>query len=390
MNIGSTKQLFRKLPSLGLVALAMVFAAPTAADDDDDDEGIRTKTVNCPGGSVQGAVDKVKGPATIFIEGTCVEDVVITKDDITLSGNEAGAACNRASPGGTGTINGTITVDGVRARIEFLTITGSGGGVDIVNRADVRLVCDDISNNEATGVSVVRSSNAVIKDSTLSGNGTRTTNPFIFFDCGLFAADASSVRSSGSTYENNQYCAIEVDRQASFRSGDFLPRAPDNPADPNERDVFTELGCDPATGSGCFTDDEGPVVIETFSGGLVDIRNADINGEIGATALSTFRVDGDVAIQGNIRNQFGSLVRIADRFARFGDRGVSFTGQLRCFDTSQTFFSAVRCTQICNGFPSLGACRFPQCDDGIDNDLDSFVDLDDPQCFGDPNNDNES
>ncbi len=308
-----------------------------------------TATVNCgPGDSIQAAVDSASGAKTIFVSGSCFEDVSITKDDITLSGNQAGLSCNKANPGGTGTIEGTVTIDGVRARIEFLTITGSGDGVDIVNRADARLVCNDISDNQAAGVAVVRSSNAVLRDNTLSGNGQREVNPFIFFDCGLFVSDASSVDSRGNTYADNQYCAVEADRQSTFRNGDFLPRTPGNPADPNERDVITERGCNPATGSGCFTTDEGPVAIEIFNGGLVDIRNGDVNGEIEASALSSFRVDGDAAIQGNISNRFGSVVRIRDR--RFlGDRSVDFTGKLSCTDTAQTFFSNVKCGQTCSG-----------------------------------------
>jgi parallel beta-helix repeat protein len=304
-------------------------------------------------------VDKVKSgkPSTIIITGVCDEtNVTITKDDITLIGNEIGAPCDKEAPGGVGTINGTITVDGVRARIEHLTITGSGDGVNIRNRAAVHLFCNDISNNEGTGVIVVRSSNAVLRDNTLSGNGTRGATPSIFFDCGLFAADASSVDSRGNTYTNNRYCAIEIDRQSTFRNGPFLPRDPDNPhpADPTERDTFTELGCTPATGAGCLTTDEGPVAIEVFNGGLVDLRNADVNGEIESIALSSFRVGGDAVVQGNILNRFGSVVRIRDR-SSLGDRSVTYTGTLICNDTSQTFFSSVQCGQTCSG-PIPGSC----------------------------------
>ena len=41
--------------------------------------------VNCnqPNASVQNAVDNADGPTTIKINGTCFEDVTITKDDIT-------------------------------------------------------------------------------------------------------------------------------------------------------------------------------------------------------------------------------------------------------------------------------------------------------------------
>jgi parallel beta-helix repeat protein len=311
-------------------------------------------SVNCntPNASVQEAVNNADGPTTINIKGDCVGDVTITKDDITLSGKKGGSACNKADPSVSAgaTIDGTITVDGVRATIEFLEITGAGDGVDITNRATVRLTCNDISGNEANGVSVMRSSNAVLRDNTLSGNGTRTTNISIFWDCGLSASGGSSVQSEGNTYKNNQYCAIDIFRQSEFRNGAFLPRDPDgsHPADPDERDVFTELGCDPTSGSGCLTNDLGPVAIDVYTGGSVDLRNADVNGETTVSVLSLFRVEDEAAVQGNIDNSKGCMVRIRHR-SSLSDRIVTYTGTLSCSDTSQTFGSSVQCGQTCSG-----------------------------------------
>ena len=315
--------------------------------------------VNCATGkTVQAGVNSAKSGDTVFVfNGTCVGDVTITTDDITLSGNRMGNDCDKADPSASAdaTIDGTVTVDGVRAKIEHLVITGSGAGVTVTNRADARLTCNDISNNQETGVLVLRTSNAVLTDNTLSSNGQRRFNdPFVFFDCGLFAGSASAVDSRGNTYKDNQYCAIEIDQQSAFRNGQFLPREPGNPADPDERDVYTEKGCNPGSGAGCFIDDFGPVAIEIFNGGLVDLRNADVNGEIEAAGLSSFRVDGDAAIQGNIHNEVGSIVRLRDR-SFLGDRVVTYTGTLDCSGGSQAFFSNVQCGQTCSG-PIPGSC----------------------------------
>lgn len=343
--------------------LALVANVAVAGDKDDDgQEGVKVKKVNCdkPNASIQKVIDKVKRGrgATIYISGTCHENVTIDKDDIVLSGNMSANECDRDNPGGSGTIDGTVIIDSVRARIEHLTITGSGDGVGIINRATAHLGCNDISHNEASGVYVLRSSNAVLRNNRLHGNGTRESNPFVFFDCGLFAADASSVDSRGNTYSDNQYCAIEIDRQASFRNGDFLPRAPGNPANPAERDTFIERGCEPSTGEGCFTSDFGPNVIIAFNGGLIDIRNADISGEIEVEGLSSFRVDDEATVQGNIYNDVGSLVRIRDR-SNFGDRRVTFKGRLDCFNGAQTLYSTVQCFQTCDGsFPLAASCSF--------------------------------
>lgn len=359
---GSDMRIARKLPvtaSLILAMAALLMAAPAHADDDDKDKDNdrhgKRLVVRCPADSVQAAVDRASPGTTIFVKGVCRENIQITKDDITLSGKRARATCNKANPGGSGTIQGAISIESVRARIEFLSVTGPGVGVFITNRADGRLVCNDISENDETGVIVSRSSNAVLRDNHLTNNGQRRfDNPFVFFDCGLIALDTSSVRSDGNTYADNQYCAIEVDRQSFFRNGDFLPREPGNPADPALRDVYIERGCDPQTGVGCFTNDEGPVAIEVFNGGNLDLRNAEVNGEINVSGLSSLRVEADAEIQGNIRNRFNSIVRIRDR-SNLGDRGVDFTGTLTCFDNSLTYFSSVQCGQTCSG-PAATSC----------------------------------
>jgi parallel beta-helix repeat protein len=251
-------------------------------------------------------------------------------------------------------------VDGVRAKIEFLTITGSGEGVIIDNRADVRLTCNDISDNEADGVGVLRSSNAVLRDNTLSGNGTRKADPVPFFDCGLFVTQASSVLSLGNTYEDNQYCAISALNQASFRSGDTLPR--DEGADPTETDTVVERGCTFGDGTGCFTDEFARVAVEAFNGGLVDLRNTRVGGEMRVYVQSSFRVDGNAVVKGNILVDFNSAVRVRSREI-VANHAVTYFGTLSCdtepgSDGSFDYFSDVQCGETCSG-AIPGSCGGP-------------------------------
>ncbi len=311
--------------------------------------------INCnsPGPSIQDAVDSADGPTTIDITGLCVGDVTITKDDITLSGRPGQSPCNKANPGGNGTIDGTITVDGVRARIEFLEITGSGAGVNIINRADVHLTCNDISNNDESGVVVLRASNAVLTDNTLSSNGQPGFDkPFVFFDVGLFVADASSVRSNGNTYEDNQYAAIEADRQGAFRNGSFLPREPGHAPIAGETDTFIQRDGDPGTPAACIDNDFGPIAIAAFNNGVIDLRNANVCGEVEVGVNSSFRIDdagGNVI--GNVSDFQGSWVAIRDRGLDSG-RDVTFTGTLDCGGFSGTFGNpaqTVQCGDTCAG-----------------------------------------
>ncbi len=330
-------------------ALAAAFASTAHAGT-----SIDVKEVECDDDeSIQKLVDDADKPTIIFIEGTCTEDVTITTDDVTLSGNQAGDLCDKDNPGGTGTIEGTVTVDGVRASIEFLTITGGGAGVLVTNRADARLTCNDISNNQESGVLVVRTSNAVLRDNTLSSNGQQGFDePFVFFDVGVFVAGASSVRSDGNTYENNQYAAIDVDRQGAFRNGSFLPRENGNPPIAGETDTIIQRGGIPGTPATCIDNDFGPLAIVAFNSGVIDLRNANVCGEVDVSINSSFPIDdagGNVI--GNVSDFQGSWVAIRDRGLDSG-RDVKFTGTLDCGAFSGTFgipAQTVQCGQTCAG-----------------------------------------
>ena len=312
------------------LVIGLAFEAGTAEADAPE-----TLFVDCPVDSIQEEVNEADGPTTIFVTGTCVENVSITKDDITLSGNQAGDLCNKASPGGTGTIIGTITVKGARARIEFLTLTGPGPGVFIKDRAVAELDCNDIVDNQGTGIVVRRSSHALVTNNKARGNGS----------CGLYVVSVSSVESLGNTYEDNQYCAIEADRQSEFRSGAGLARG--SPAVLAERDIIVARGCDFESGVGCFTFGQDRVAVEVFNGGLVELRNTSVGGKIEATAQSSFRVDGNAEVKGNIRVEFNSIARLRSRDQV--DHTVTYTGTMTCDSSSLAWNSEVQCGQMCSG-----------------------------------------
>ncbi len=121
----------KPLTILTMGSLIVALGLTTGIAETNAGTSIDVKEVECDKDeTIQKFVDDADKPTIIFIEGVCVEDVTINKDDVTLSGNEAGDLCDKDNPGGTGTINGTVTVDGVRASIEFLTITGARLGQD--------------------------------------------------------------------------------------------------------------------------------------------------------------------------------------------------------------------------------------------------------------------
>lgn len=112
-------------------ALILVCATAAADDDDDDDNVGQTGpievSVNCNGGETITealAAGDPDFPLTITIVGTCVENVTITRDDVTLRGIDPSRSRIVGAPD-PGPIETPITVLGAeRTVVENLTITG--------------------------------------------------------------------------------------------------------------------------------------------------------------------------------------------------------------------------------------------------------------------------
>lgn len=154
-------------------------------------------TVNCSSGqTITNALQSapMDQPITITVSGTCNENVVINRDDVTIKGTLV--------PFGTGgTVNGTdatkatITVNGARTVISDLTVTGGRRGINVLGSARIfkctventgprRLISSGISfyhggqgtvdkctvrNNRSFGIAIEGGS-ATVTDSTISGN----------------------------------------------------------------------------------------------------------------------------------------------------------------------------------------------------------------------------
>lgn len=332
----------KRTTTLAAVSLAMAISfAPGPA------QALTTVTVpvDCAFQSLSTLLSSVSGrppvAVVLTIKGTCTEDITIEFDDLTLEGD----------PIDGGTISGTITINGAqRVVIDNLTVTGPGVGIIGTNAAAFTVKNSNVINNEESGIFVIRSSSALLINNAISGNGTRSVDPFIFFDVGLFLGNAASVQSNGNTYEDNQYAAIESDRQSAFRNATFLPREPGHPPIAAQKDVIIRKGGDPANPATCTTNGNGPIAATAFNMGLVEFRNADICGDIEGFNNSTIRIDdAGGEIIGTVSVGNGSFVRIKDR-SSFGDgRLTTFEGTLNCSNFSGTFGSDVQCGQTCSG-----------------------------------------
>ena len=131
------------------------------------------RTVDCDrGDSIQAAIDKQvghTGPIEIFINGTCNENVVISRDSIHLTSNS------------NAVLSGEILIDGAkRITLSSFQVTGPGNGVIGNNNSDVDLRDMVITGNQGLmGVGSNVGSYVEVYDSTISNNqnwGLNVTN----------------------------------------------------------------------------------------------------------------------------------------------------------------------------------------------------------------------
>jgi parallel beta-helix repeat protein len=126
----------------------------------------KTTTVNCPGDSLQDAVDAAQTGDVINVTGTCDENVVIgeEKQRLTLDG------------GNVATIDGdsnsrTLTVRGSKGiRIQNFTITGGAGGILMLQGSSGVINNNNIHDTGGEGVVIQESSSSRIVNNNIHNN----------------------------------------------------------------------------------------------------------------------------------------------------------------------------------------------------------------------------
>ncbi len=328
--------------------------------------------VDCadPKANIQKNIDGVKEPTTIVISGTCIEDVTIEVDDLTLQGD----------PSVGGTVSGTVTIVGARrVVIDDLTVTGSGEGVVGTEGASFTVQNSDISDNFGAGIGVLAGASAIITGNTIDNNGDdanlNTLVSQVFGDgidvvgganavitdnditnslfSGVFVGRNASARfadntiknsglgvaedcgiaifrggagrmSGGNTITNSGFAAVCVGPGSVFRQGTFTLEGPPFPGE--TPDTLTQVGG--------FT-----VAVDVAQNAFADIRNANITGNIDIRVNSTF-VSRNSSITGNISALGNSVVQLRNT--------VTFIGTLSC-NVGSISFGPVACGETCNG-----------------------------------------
>ena len=297
----------RAIVCAGIVSLSvsLVGQPAFAKKDHDSPKGTKTHHVDCAKSksSIQKKVDKVKhgSPTTIVIDGTCTEEVTITKDDVTLKGD--------------GTVDGTITIIGAqRVIIDGLNVNS----VSVLDNARVAFKDATIESDGSTAVTAVRSAVVVMENTTAEATGDDA--------CAVAIVDGSVLRMNGGNELTNDApgynCAtLLVYRNSTARirgSGNTITNKDPVTGDPDsgsaggfalDIEVVSSLridGTDAATINGN---------VESFNLSTVDLRKVVVNGGVYADGLTTnVRLRGnddkDVIINGNVFPGYDSAVSI--------------------------------------------------------------------------------
>lgn len=187
-----------------LIPAFLVSTTPAFAVQPQDPgaEGPPQISVDCDKGqSVQDALDRVKGPSTILVGGTCTEHVLITKDDVTLQGGTyLGTDPNRS----------TIVVQGARrVVITGVTVSGKRNGVVAFQGGWLTLENCTIQNNSRAGVAAFIGSSAIVDACVIQNNARE----------GVVATDASTLVLTNSMVENNGRDGVFVGRGSNASIG---------------------------------------------------------------------------------------------------------------------------------------------------------------------------
>ena len=171
-------------------------------------QAIPTIRVNCDRGqSVQSALDRLTGPATIVVTGTCHEYLEIKKDDVTIQGGTYQA------PTPSDPSKSIIYVRSARrVLITGVTVTGGFNGIAVGQGGSLTLDGNStISGASGNGVVSVFGSSMTVNSSTIQGNLRGAT-----------AVDNSAIVVTNSHIQNNTGTGVLVARSSSARIGQNL------------------------------------------------------------------------------------------------------------------------------------------------------------------------
>jgi len=170
-------------------------------------------TVNCPGDSLQHAINAT-GPETTFnVTGTCNENITIgeTRESFTING------------GGTAAISGlsasspVVTIRGQGVTVTGFTISGGADGIQVVKGGTATISGNTIQYAGRVGINVTLNSFAIIINNTISHNPSAGINISENSSARIGFSLISDTVALGNTIQNNGLMGINVGNSSGAR-----------------------------------------------------------------------------------------------------------------------------------------------------------------------------
>jgi hypothetical protein len=156
-------------------------------------------------------------PLVVHVQGLCAENVVVTRDDVTLQGPATVVAADHSLA--------VITLDGARrAVIDRLAVSGGADGIRVLRGATVEVLGCSLTGNARYGIVASFSASAVLDQCTITGNGPAA--PAAPTGAGAVAANASQVVVTSSTITGNRGAGVIAARDAQVRVGQDFGGSP--------------------------------------------------------------------------------------------------------------------------------------------------------------------
>jgi parallel beta-helix repeat protein len=188
-----------------VLAVAAALAWPTAASALSD----LVVNVDCASG---GRISQALSRPTLFdrrlvvaVSGTCNENVVIERDDVTIRAQSGGgvSAADASKP--------AIVIDGARrVALEGLSVVGGLHGVQVTGGAAAAIRSSAIRSSARVGVLAERGASVVVDGSTIENHGRVGVS-----------ADGASAMITGSTVRGNGLYGVASNRGGSATLGDL-------------------------------------------------------------------------------------------------------------------------------------------------------------------------
>lgn len=308
-----------------------------------------TVTVDCDAGeTLADALETRADELTIEFTGTCAEELVITRDRLTIRGLDASATVTD-DPATTG-FNPSFLLQGADVVFQDFTIDGSENrGIRVQGSSETRVENLTVQNNGGTGLTIEESSSAHVTDSTFNdnafagiaawGNSNVTVTGTIDVSSNLVGV----LVSTGSTLQSRNGQVIVADDQTFGvavqlgASGQWPPLEAAN----NTAGLVSFGGA--YLGSVTFTNSPIGIFLSnrgSFDGG-VDVSA--VNSGIQVTEDSTALLRGGTLAAPTALFVFNGVVEAG---------GVTFDGDVSLQFNAQAFFDTSATTGVVSCFPS--------------------------------------